>query len=170
MKNVFAIHVTPTNVVEPKIACFGDDGTDAPSINPHGLAVLKRPINHGIRHARDVESIRDHDRPFDKTHLRDLLGIGDFAETVDAVNCARHLFEKQVASVRDNRGHACANRTFSRYQFACAFDERRVSNAHAGHVGDCVEGTRLKPSDLDAEIARPRSFTQSLTSFPTSCP
>ena len=58
------------------------------------------------------------------------------------------------SATRENDGHTRADGPRADFQWPIAFDQRLLTNLHAGHVGDRIEKTRLA-FEGDSEIASP---------------
>ena len=95
-----------------------------------------------------LERVGQDDRRFDRAQLVDLRRAGQLAEGVADEDRAGHLVLKHVAAVRQDRGHPGPD--------AIAFDDRRVSDAHAVDVGDRIARAARVDADDDAEVSRAR--------------
>ena len=73
---------------------------------------------------------------------------GELSERVSHKDRASDLFLENVSVVRHDRGDAGAN--------AIAVDQRRVTDLHAGHIGDRIQRAGLEHTGRDAYLASPR--------------
>ena len=101
----------------------------------------------------DGERVRQQDRRLDLAELDDLRRAHELAEAIADYDCRGHLVLEHVAFVRHDRSHAGAD--------AIAFDECAMSDAHAVHVGDCVERPGIEDAEGNSEIAQARSLVLS---------
>ena len=110
----------------------------------------KGPRDQAFDCGPDRESVRENDRRFDRSELLHLRRAGKLAERIADKYSSRHLLLKQVAVMREERGHTSAN--------AVAGDQRDVADLHARNVCDCVERAWLQDAGCDTEFARARTI------------
>jgi hypothetical protein len=82
----------------------------------------------------------------ERTFASQLRHACDLAEAVADVECRGHTVGKEVAAVRQDRGHAGSH--------AVAFDYGRLAHANTRDVGDCVERAGRKYAGFHAELTR----------------
>jgi hypothetical protein len=135
---------TRANVIQRSIVRLRDDRIDRFDIRHAGL--LEHPPDHRVGRLPNAERAGEKERSLELAELSELRDAGDLAESIPDVKRGGHSISEQVPAVRENRRHPCSH--------GIAFNDRRLTHAHAGDIGDRVELTRRKHTRLDTEISR----------------
>ena len=96
-----------------------------------------------ICRAPHTQRARQQDRCLELAQLLELRGANQLAECVPDEYGCRNAIEKHVAAVRKDRCHTCVYRIAS--------DHCRLSDEHAGDVGNCVLLSRREYAGCDAK-------------------
>ena len=134
---------TRADGVEPAVVRLphhGIDGADTVVARQSQLVLRQR-----VAHRPDAQRAREHDRRLEFAELSHLRHAQQLAEAVAHVHRRGNPVAIEVTAVRQDGGHARAQRI--------ALPDRGVSHAHARHVGDGVVRTRRENPRRNAEVA-----------------
>ena len=130
------------HVVHARVVGFAHDRIDR--VFAHAR-LLVHPLLERIRCAPDAQRAGEQNGRLDLAEFAHLGFADELAVTVADVDRGRHGEAIQIARPRNDRRHARAD--------VIATYDRRVADAHAVNVGDCVQGTGREYADLHAEGA-----------------
>ena len=140
------------NVVQSAIVALGHDRCER-VIRDTDLRILcDHPAHDAVRHAWDIERVREGDGIFKEARLRDPCEAGHFSGAVQHKRAGGHLLMPGILAGNHN-GHACADWALAWLKRSLALDEGRVADFHTGHVGNRIQRARLRLSDHDAKIS-----------------
>ena len=91
----------------------------------------KHVVQNRIRHTRHIQRGGERDGSFDFAEFLHLRRTCQLAECIADENRSGNLLTKQIAGVRQNHRHACANRI--------ALIESDLADAHAADIGNRIE-------------------------------
>jgi len=134
---------TGADVAEKAVVRLGDHGVGRADVLVARAA--EQPGEHGVGGAGDAQRAGQHDGRLELSQLVDLRRARELPEPVPDDDRRGDLVAKRIAAVRQNRGDAGVDRIPA--------GDRCVADAHAGDVGDCIEGARGEGADDDAEVA-----------------
>jgi hypothetical protein len=160
---VLGADVEAIDVVQDAVVGLADD-RQGPELVVHRVGA-HRVDQQRIVNDPDRMRVRDRDRARQEAGFADPLEAGQLAVAVEAVAAGEDGLDEGVAVVRDDHGHARPDRPFADDARPLPPDQRRVPNAHAGHVRDGVERARPEPAQDDSVIACAHAF---LPAYPLS--
>ena len=118
-------------VVQIAVEAFDHQWVDGACTPAQIRILLQHPADHRVGDTAHVQRAAQQQRRFQRAHLPHLFEAHGLAIAIQRVHGGDDLLVKEVAAVRQHRGHARAH--------AVPLDQRDVPHPHAVHVGDRIE-------------------------------
>ena len=118
-------------VVQHAVVGLADHRVDRPDGRHSGL--LEHPLRERIGGTPYAQGRGEQDRRFGLAELVHLGAADELAETIPDVDGRRNAVQEEISTVREYGGDTRAHRR--------SFDEGRMTDAHAGNIGDRIEAT-----------------------------
>jgi len=113
-------------------------------------------VDNSIGHAGNVERVGQQNRGLDHAQFADLLEAQRLAKPVERPHRSDDLLLKEVSAMRQDGGHAGADRPLARPQRPVASDQRDMPDPDAGHVSDGIKPAGGQQTGRNAQVAQAR--------------
>jgi hypothetical protein len=150
--------VATADIVQVAVVALGDDRVDRRGGDADGRVPFDRPADQCVGHLTDAQRIRQQDRALQLPQFGDLHQADRLAIAVEDLGSGGDFAREEIVAVRQDGGHAGANRADPAHQRSRTAPDGGVTDQHARHIGDRVGRAGRQHPRHDAEIARPHPF------------